>query len=199
MSLLTINPFTWPNYHRQGATAKLRIFAEETFFTSDGVQIIGQGSHTHNFYKEIACDVVGNAVSVPSFTLDTTTDSLDKPVTARYTGILYDARGEEVEIVFENWRVPHTLTSPTDWASLKIANGGVVNPYLDNRVYTKSEIDYLLAQIWAQIGLPDTIAPSIPGNFNMTGGAGQFTFDWTASTDTGGSGIQQYEIELTYP
>jgi fibronectin type 3 domain-containing protein len=42
--------------------------------------------------------------------------------------------------------------------------------------------------------LGDTIAPTIPTNLKATNGKGKITLTWSASTDTGGSGLNGYKV-----
>ena len=50
------------------------------------------------------------------------------------------------------------------------------------------------AQVASRIGVADTTAPSAPSNLSAVGGKRKITVAWTASTDTGGSGVAGYEV-----
>ncbi|MEA2686283.1 MAG: hypothetical protein QOE93_1478 [Actinomycetota bacterium] len=52
----------------------------------------------------------------------------------------------------------------------------------------------LRTQVAARMGVSDTAAPSAPSGLTATGGKRLVTLAWTASTDTGGSGVAGYEI-----
>jgi uncharacterized protein with LGFP repeats len=52
----------------------------------------------------------------------------------------------------------------------------------------------LRTQVAARMGPPDTTAPSTPTGLTASGGKRQITLAWTASTDTGGSGLAGYEV-----
>lgn len=148
MSTITVNSFTLPNYRRAGSAAYLRIYAQDTFFTSDGVQILGRGASDKDFYKEITCTVSGNVVTVPTFTIDSTTDSIDRPDGARYTAVLFDSKRERVVQVFENYQVPTSFGSDIDYDELNVHNSAISGSQVDRHlVYTREQVDYLIAQI----------------------------------------------------
>ncbi len=50
------------------------------------------------------------------------------------------------------------------------------------------------AQVAARMGVADTAAPSVPSNPSAIGGKRKITLGWTASSDTGGSGLAGYEV-----
>lgn len=148
MSTITVNSFTIPNYRRAGSAAYLRIYAQDTFFTSGGVQILGRGASDKDFYKEITCSVSGNVVTVPTFTIDSTTDSIDRPDGARYTAVLFDSKRERVIQIFENYQVPTSFGSDIDYDELKVHNSAISGSQIDRHlVYTREQVDYLLNQL----------------------------------------------------
>lgn len=49
-------------------------------------------------------------------------------------------------------------------------------------------------QVAARMGVADATAPSTPSGLSATGGKRKITLAWTASTDTGGSGLAGYDV-----
>lgn len=93
---VVIEAYNTPQIWKLKGAVKLRIYADQSFWTSDG-QWIPQGSpgspNTH--YLEVTCDVTGDVLTVPSFEIDSTVDALDG-TQATYTA----------EIAASNKRVP---------------------------------------------------------------------------------------------
>jgi hypothetical protein len=50
------------------------------------------------------------------------------------------------------------------------------------------------AQVASRMGAADTTAPSTPSNLTATGGKRKITLAWTASADSGGSGVAGYDV-----
>lgn len=120
MSTITINSFTIPHYAINEATVKLRIYPTSSFVTSDGHLVAGNPSSSLNvFYKEITCSVSGQTITVPSFTIDSTSDS-DSPFTAAYNAAIFDVGGTILRTwLFKHWKVPAGLGSSITFAQLK--------------------------------------------------------------------------------
>lgn len=80
----TVTPNLW---HFTGAV-KLRIYANQQFFNSDG-QYVPQGTpgQAASAYLEITCAVAGNELTIPSFEIDSTVDGLDN-IWSTYTAEL---------------------------------------------------------------------------------------------------------------
>lgn len=88
-----------------GITAELRLYANQTFITSDGT-LIQQGT-----YKSVTCTVSGTTIVIPSFTLDSTTNSSNP--NANYTARIYDSNG------VRRWLFPANMpTFRLDFATL---------------------------------------------------------------------------------
>lgn len=95
MSIITVSTFTIPNWQYGGTTARLRIYPNTTFKTSDG-KIIFQGSLSRRaWYRDVSCTVSGSLLTIPQFVIDSTTDS-DNP-NATYSAVLIDDKGAERE------------------------------------------------------------------------------------------------------
>lgn len=106
-----------------GASARLRIFANSQFVTSDG-KIINAGSQAKSsWYKEIVCAISGTTLTVPAFQIDTTTDSDVK--TATYSAVFYDAKGVKRDNFFPdipNFRVPNLFGAKITWIQIRTYN-----------------------------------------------------------------------------
>jgi glucose/arabinose dehydrogenase/fibronectin type 3 domain-containing protein len=64
------------------------------------------------------------------------------------------------------------------------------------RIYSRALSPAELATDMAAPIVPDATPPTAPGSLTATAnGAGQITLGWTASTDTGGSGLAGYRVE----
>lgn len=76
---------TPPIWRMGGSAAKLRVYAQSDFQTSNG-QWIGAGhpGQLETFCLEIICTILGNVITVPSFEIDSTVDALVNP-NALYT------------------------------------------------------------------------------------------------------------------
>lgn len=73
-----IEAYNTADVWRFSGPVKLRIYARQSFWTSDG-QFIPQGTpgQSNTAYLEIACTVTANVLTVPSFEIDSTVDSQD--------------------------------------------------------------------------------------------------------------------------
>jgi hypothetical protein len=95
--IVTINSFTIPDYQSLGAVATIRAYATKNFFGASGVEHIAGVAGSVFFYKLVACTVAANVVTVPAFTLESTTDSSED--SAQYILALYDANNNLVAIL----------------------------------------------------------------------------------------------------
>ena len=141
MSTITISTFQLPNWQVAGTPITLKIIANDTFITSAGQQITRNSGNT-NFYQTVSCTVSGTTVTVPQFTLDSTTDS--SVVNATYTGVLYDVNGKRREALFSGWKVPHTLGSTVTYDSLATYNQHLSQLSNLAAFYTSAQTDTLL-------------------------------------------------------
>lgn len=137
---ITVETTTIPNYQRGGATATIRIYVTEPFF-SEGVEYV---SGLGYFYKEIDCTVSGTTVTVPPFTLPSTTDSTVD--TAKFTAVLFDSSGARVQSLMSGIEFSVPPVTPTDWESLMVYNQQVRRRQLDG-YYTAAQIQVLLAEL----------------------------------------------------
>ncbi len=144
MSQIQINSFTIPNYHGSGSSAEIRIFANQDFLTSDGVRINKQKPGGSVWYKSITCSVAGAVVTVPSFTIDSNTDS-NRPH-GTYTAVLYDANGSRKDDVFKKWQVPHDLGVSIGFDDLVNYNEET-HIFSDDETYSRTAINALLRKL----------------------------------------------------
>lgn len=124
MSAIVVNSFTIPNYNGGGSTANIRIYADKSFLTSDGVRIFKSKAGGSIWYKSVSCTVAGTVITVPQITIDSTTDS-DNP-DATYTGVIFDSSGIQRDYVFKHWSVPTSLGTPISFAQLVAHNSAAV-------------------------------------------------------------------------
>jgi hypothetical protein len=137
---ITVQTTTIPNYQRSGSTATIRIYATENFFSEGLEYIAGQGY----FYKEVDCTVSGNVVTVPPFTLASTTDSTVD--TAKYRAVLLDAAGTRVSVLMGGLEFSVPPVDPTTWEDLMVYNQAVRRRMPDT-FYDANQITTLLADL----------------------------------------------------
>lgn len=130
----------------------MRVYADargkQGFTTSDGTWIIAGGVGTQNSYKIIQCTIVGTTVTIPSFTIDSTTDSIDEP-NAVYTFVFYYGTSQK-----DYWAVEYVIPAgPTNttWLALRTYNKRkqLINPptYYLNVVQVQALIDSALGTL----------------------------------------------------
>lgn len=160
--LVTISATTVPNYQRGGDTAELRIYATDDFF-QDGIEYV---SGLGYFYKSVTCPVVGTSVTIPSFTLQSTVDSLVD--TARYTTILFDYLGNKVAVLMNGMEFGVPPTTPTTWEDLRIY-AAAPRRRLTDSYYTANQIDARLDELEEQIEDLPTSDVVTPEDYNAVG------------------------------
>jgi len=94
---ITIQAQTVRNFQYRQTSATnpphLRIYASASFITSDGVFIPGGNTTNNQFYRDIVCTQSGTTVTIPQFTLDSTTDASSLTKAATYTCYWYTSSG----------------------------------------------------------------------------------------------------------
>lgn len=76
---------TPPIWRMGGTAAKLRVYAQSDFQTSNGQWVsAGHPGQLETFCLEIICTILGNVITIPSFEIDSTVDALVNP-SALYT------------------------------------------------------------------------------------------------------------------
>lgn len=95
-----------------GTAATLRVYVNQTIITSTGTTLL-QGS-----YKEVPCTVSGTVITIPSFTLDSTTDSNN--LYATYTAIFYDYRNVKRNTLLAEFRLDYdTMGASVSWETIR--------------------------------------------------------------------------------
>lgn len=138
---MSIAGSTLPNYTYGGSTAKLRIWASEGFFDSDGgMHFGGQAGNLTNVFMEINCTVTGTTLMIPGFTLPSTVDSPDRP-NVRYTAIIYDSKGVHRDTFFSlnNYRIPISMGTGTNLTWLQIRTFNNTQPRPPNDTYPTTQ------------------------------------------------------------
>jgi hypothetical protein len=109
-----------------GSDVQLRIYALESFYAADGFEVAAgnpseDADASSNFYGVVACTVSGSQLNIPSFTLESTTDSPTNP-SARYGAYFYTLEGQRIGPFgeFASFSLPSTPTSTT-WGAIEEA------------------------------------------------------------------------------
>jgi hypothetical protein len=190
-SSITVQPQTIPGVFDPRISASnpphLRVFCSAGFQSNDVPPVfVPQGAPASGrYFQDIVCSyaAAGGVVSVPLFTLISTTDALAPSNGAAYTFTLYTSSGQElnpdpVAAVYYNIRVPPTIVSASgcspaghcaDWRDLLIYSRGPLSPNIDTAAYTKAEVDAkILANIASQVPItaPFVLSTSVPGLTN---------------------------------
>jgi hypothetical protein len=147
------------NWTWGGSTAKIKIYANQTFITSQGVTV-HEGT-SQGFYKIITCTVAGTVVSCPSFTIDTTTDS--SMPTATFTADVYSSVQLRDHYMVK-FKVPTSLGGTVTWEQLRVYNAAAPAT-LPNNYYTATQTDSAIASAIAGIALGSNI-PSLANTYS---------------------------------
>jgi hypothetical protein len=141
---MTIAAVTVPDWTYGGTTAKLRIWASEGFFDSNGgMHFGGQVGNLSNVFMTVNCTVSGTTLTIPSFTLPSTVDSPDRP-NVRYTAVIYDSKGTRRDTFFSlnNYRVPISMGTGTNltWLQIRTFNNIAQRPPNDTYPTTQQMV-----------------------------------------------------------
>jgi hypothetical protein len=151
---ITVPSQTVPNFQaRSSGPVFLRIFLNRAFVANNGTGVAGTPQQpsspaSNNYYLQLTCTLAGTTLTIPSFTIDSTTDGLDIN-TATYSAYFFDSTGAQIGVYagFEQFRVPYPVVSASGcspagtcatWADLRAYNFARVQAP-DNSAYTKSE------------------------------------------------------------
>ena len=127
MASITIASFTIPDWQGNSSGVTLRIYNNEAFTTPGSTHhpktVVPQGNRPSvgGFYRELTCTVSSGALTIPSFTIDSTTDSTDNPG-ATYTAVLWDSQSGTPIHTFGTFAsfslnsTPTSTTWPNIWA-----------------------------------------------------------------------------------
>lgn len=143
MSKITINSFRIPRYHgdADACTSKLRIYADQRFMASDGDLILASKPGGPVWYKEIDCVVDETDLVVPSFIIDSTTNS--NVTDATYSGVVFDEDDHWEDYLFRHFKIPSGLGSPIDWDAVETYNDDPP-ANIPGVTYTQEQVDALL-------------------------------------------------------
>lgn len=134
-----------------GSTCTLRIYANPTFTASDGTTVMGSVPPSGSFYKSVPCTISGGVITIPSFTLHSTTDAIDNQ-NARYTAIFYDSKGVRRDTFLADFTVPSSFGANVTWAQIKLFKAGS-QPFRDTNVYTRTQTNLQIQQALADVGV----------------------------------------------
>lgn len=124
---ITVSSYTPQAQWNYGSPATVRIYTNSTFVDSDGVLHIAQATGGPNFYQVLTCTVTGTAITVPSFTIASTTNSPTNP-NATFSFIFYDKNGVRRDTFASPIKVPTILGTTITWGSLLVYNSTHPNP-----------------------------------------------------------------------
>jgi hypothetical protein len=162
---LTVSAITVDNYRYGGTTAKIRIYASDSFFRADGQRVLGAPVGSGRWFQEVSCTVSGTTLSIPSFTLVITTNAMDNP-NVLLTAVIVDANGLERERFYSDFSVPNNLGSVVTWAEIALFSEARRPPVEGS--YTRDQTDRLLEQIQHPLAsdtlLGETILSSAPAD-----------------------------------
>jgi hypothetical protein len=125
MANLVIAAVSIAGWQGNSSGVSLRIYANDSFTDSGGgihpqtvVSNLGTAS-LGTFFQSVKCTVNGSALSIPSITLASTSDSPDNP-DATYSAVLWDdASGKQIQQfgTFKSFAVRPGL-NPLTWAAI---------------------------------------------------------------------------------
>lgn len=204
---MTIQSIVIPQFQQTlnpGETLYLVIYADRPFISSAGIPIQAGSPQTGRWYKRVTCTVVGTNVTIPAFTLDSTTDAQDIPgKAARYSAYWYaNTRMLGQYGGFESFRVLPVYTNPTPtdatWAQIRADNTAGAPISFDRTTLTSEQIVRLINDEIATSGGVTTIegqaGPTVTfaddTNVTVTGSGNVLTVGWagTLAVARGGSG-----------
>lgn len=132
------------------STVKLRIYASESFITSDDKIIQGGAPPSGKFYKELTCTVAGGVITIPQFVIDSTTDNRSH-VVPTYTAIFFNTSGQQIAPYqpFVGFRVSSTCDTGTNctWVQIGLFNTATVPIVPPFSTYDAATIDRKIAAI----------------------------------------------------
>src|SRR5260370_14712402 len=108
---ITVPSQTIKNFQaRTAGPIFLRIYVNQAFVTSDGTPLQPSSSGSNNYYLQLTCTLAGTTLTIPSFTIDSTTDGQDIN-TATYGAMFFDATGAQIQTFagFERFRLPYPV------------------------------------------------------------------------------------------
>ncbi len=194
---ITVNTYQVTNWHYGGSTAKLRIYSDKDFITSDGKTIIAGTPNTSSggFYKEIAITISGTTATIPSFIIDSTNNG-QNTTTARYTAYFFGSDGRRLGAFgpYTSFFVTSEAGTTQTWTSIASYNFTGPAPPALRYTFDDATIQRLISDINGLTNPMSALGDIIVGNSGGSpgrlaiGSAGQFltvsagTPAWTSLT-----------------
>lgn len=138
---VTVSASTLSNWRYGTANVALRVYASDNFVASTGATVMGSPVGSGGFYKIIGCTVNSGVVTIPAFTIDSTTDGSDKTHVS-YTFIFYEGNTRRDIYYKAGLRIPPA--TPTTFGSIILYNSTIPLPP-ETTTYTTGQINTLLA------------------------------------------------------
>lgn len=137
------------DWRARDTSLELRLYATESFLTTGSApepMVIGSGLDSKINYKAVSCSVASNVVTCPQFTVQSTTDSVNRPG-AKYYFALYDTSGAR-RLVLNNGSPLAVPASPasTTWSAIVIYNNSRPQT-LPDTFYTALQVNALIANL----------------------------------------------------
>lgn len=156
----------------------LRVYLLNSFVSSAGIPLQASAPDDKAWYKQVTCSLSAGVLTIPSFTLDSTTNGLDR-TNSHYACYFYDQNGRRLAPYdsYTPFRLSH-LTTPVSWADIRAFNFQRV-PVVDNTSYTKLETEALIAN---HGGIPSV--NNLTGAITIAAGASGTDFAVAAAGST---------------
>lgn len=131
MASITIASVTIPGWQGNTSGVVLRIYTNESFTAASGT-LYPQSVRTNSpalgtFFQSYGCTVSSGSLTVPSVTIDSTTDSPDNP-DATFSAVLWDTT-TDLPIqnfgTYGSWQLTPSPTSTT-WAAIFAAQSNII-------------------------------------------------------------------------
>lgn len=170
---ITVASYQVPNWQYSGSTAKLRIYSDTSFISSDGTTISAGSPNTNGgFYKEISITISANVATIAGFTIDSTNDG-QNTTAARYTAYFYDSTGRRLGNFspFTQFFVTSDAGNSQTWT--QIASYNFIGPAPPSLRYTFD--DATIQRMFAEFGSALTNPMTAVGDLIRGGSAGAAT------------------------
>jgi hypothetical protein len=125
MTQITVNSFEITNWQHGGSACTLRIQANDSFITSTGDSVNRNYTRSQTFYQTVNCTISSTTITVPSFVIDSTTDS--SVPNATYNFILYDSSGIRKLAPYSGFKIPTAFGLNASWAQIATYNAAPVS------------------------------------------------------------------------
>lgn len=133
MTAIMVSGYNLENWQYGGTAARLRIFCDASFITSDDKTVVASTPNApKSFYEDVAVSISGTTASIASFTIDSTTDG-QSITSARYSAYFYTTDGRRLGAFspFTSFFVSHESGASQSWDLIASYNFlGPAPPYL---------------------------------------------------------------------